>query len=69
MDNLEMDCEHIVQLLSTNEGINMDIRCKTVAGSTMQVYEAVETVFMQMKCEVVDFQKAQAEERSDLLIM
>jgi hypothetical protein len=26
MDNLERDCEHIVQLLSTNEGINMDIR-------------------------------------------
>jgi hypothetical protein len=35
----------------------------------MQVYEAVEAVLMVMGCEVVDFQKAQAEERSDLLIM
>jgi hypothetical protein len=35
----------------------------------MQVYEAVEAVLMVMGREVVDFQKAQAEERSDLLIM
>lgn len=33
----------------------------------MQMYEAVESVLMVMMCEVVDVQKAQAEERSDRL--